>query len=346
MGKKLQSQPRISREELEILLNQKITIDKIGEIFGVVNRTIHEWMKYYGLRAIINRTDHITKKQIKELVDKRLCTREIGKILGIAKCTANKLVKKFGLETNPPKGNDVTSAQVQALIDKNCTYNQLYRQLKISPQKLDKILQENNLEIKAVGRYDDLKWAIRDDWDKMSKEYKEGAAFADISIKYKIDKVRLRKAQKMGLFYILTPKEMDARHNVFGKAGISYPEKFFRKQLENTDFLRHYRIGRYEIDLYDPNKKLALEIDGEQHYSQEKRVRHDIKRNNFLNSKGVTVIHVRWNKFVKLSEDEKYLLIYYIVHEHEKIINNECVKVFYPENAKPVPQDLLEVRAA
>ena len=54
-------------------------------------------------------------------------------------------------------------------------------------------------------------------------------------------------------------------------------------------FRRQRVIGRYIVDFYCSEKNLAIEIDGSQHYEEENIIK-DMKRTEFLRSKGVTVL--------------------------------------------------------
>lgn len=56
-----------------------------------------------------------------------------------------------------------------------------------------------------------------------------------------------------------------------------------------VNFTRQYRIGEYIVDFYAPSIKLAIEIDGGQHY-EEKGREYDRCRTEELNKKGVTVL--------------------------------------------------------
>ena len=49
-------------------------------------------------------------------------------------------------------------------------------------------------------------------------------------------------------------------------------------------------IGNYIIDFYCASKKVAIELDGSQHYSDE-GIDYDAQRTEFLNSQGISVLH-------------------------------------------------------
>lgn len=62
----------------------------------------------------------------------------------------------------------------------------------------------------------------------------------------------------------------------------------FLKKLPIT-VRRQYNIENYIVDFYIPERKLVIEIDGEQHYKQEHK-KDDIKRDENLKEKGIVVL--------------------------------------------------------
>jgi len=61
------------------------------------------------------------------------------------------------------------------------------------------------------------------------------------------------------------------------------------KQLDGERFLRQYSIGHFVVDFYCPKYKLAVELDGEVHFTDEAEA-YDKERTEFLNSVGVRVL--------------------------------------------------------
>ena len=65
------------------------------------------------------------------------------------------------------------------------------------------------------------------------------------------------------------------------------------------DFLRNYELkftrqkifGKYILDFYCAQIKLAIELDGSQHYDEEAE-RHDLERTKYLSEYGVKVIRI------------------------------------------------------
>ncbi|MEI7750011.1 MAG: endonuclease domain-containing protein [Candidatus Moraniibacteriota bacterium] len=55
-----------------------------------------------------------------------------------------------------------------------------------------------------------------------------------------------------------------------------------RRQINGLRFLRQHPLGKYIVDFYCPSEKLAIEIDGGQHYESGESVGKDRERDNFL----------------------------------------------------------------
>lgn len=76
------------------------------------------------------------------------------------------------------------------------------------------------------------------------------------------------------------------------------------RQIKGVKFNRQYGIGRYILDFYCPKAKIAIELDGNQHYIEE-GLEYDEVRTKFLNSLGIKVLRFK-NKEV-IEEIEKVI---------------------------------------
>jgi len=70
------------------------------------------------------------------------------------------------------------------------------------------------------------------------------------------------------------------------------------KQFLWLKFRRQHSIWRYVLDFYCPEKKLAIEIDGENHFEEVQREYDDI-RTEFLNSAWIKVVRYRNEDIMK-----------------------------------------------
>ncbi len=61
------------------------------------------------------------------------------------------------------------------------------------------------------------------------------------------------------------------------------------KQVDGRKFRRQFSVENYILDFYCPSEKLAVELDGADHYT-EAGSEYDEERTRFLNSRGIKVI--------------------------------------------------------
>lgn len=81
----------------------------------------------------------------------------------------------------------------------------------------------------------------------------------------------------------------------------SYPEEWFMKVLKNEfgfveskDYKREYPFYRYSLDFAWPNKKVCIEIDGEQHQRFQEQKNRDIKKDELLKKEGWVELRKSW----------------------------------------------------
>lgn len=72
------------------------------------------------------------------------------------------------------------------------------------------------------------------------------------------------------------------------KAEVILWSKLKGRKLQDYKFRRQHSIGNYIVDFYCPKLKIALEIDGESHYTEKGKAR-DKKRSTYLNNLGISV---------------------------------------------------------
>lgn len=97
---------------------------------------------------------------------------------------------------------------------------------------------------------------------------------------------------------------------------VSYPEEYFMEVFKELPVEYNYQVGLYQLDFAIPERKVYVEIDGEQHYTDEKIIEHDRERTEKLNALGWNCLErVRWSNYKKLSEEEKEAYC-------KKLINN------------------------
>lgn len=61
------------------------------------------------------------------------------------------------------------------------------------------------------------------------------------------------------------------------------------KQLDGRKFCRQHRVDKYVLDFYCSSEKIAIELDGEHHFTDEGLV-YDEKRTKYLNALKIRVL--------------------------------------------------------
>lgn len=88
----------------------------------------------------------------------------------------------------------------------------------------------------------------------------------------------------------------------------SYAEEYFDKIFITAE--KQYRVNKYALDYAWPEKKVYIEVDGEQHYT-EAGLEHDrIRTENLMNEGWKLLKRIRWSEYQKLSKLEKEKEVY------------------------------------
>jgi very-short-patch-repair endonuclease len=93
-----------------------------------------------------------------------------------------------------------------------------------------------------------------------------------------------------------------------------YSEKYFKEvfEKENVDLKFHLDVSIYELDFYNEEIKLCVEIDGSQHYVDKRIIQSDIRRTEYLEKLGWKVFRIRWSDFKRKPITEKIEVIQYL----------------------------------
>ena len=89
------------------------------------------------------------------------------------------------------------------------------------------------------------------------------------------------------------------------------------RQICGLRFRRQFSVGPYILDFYCPEIRLAIELDGQQHFSEE-GARHDFIRDKYLNNQNITVVRLENMAVTKLQT----AMIDYITDCANRLKNN------------------------
>jgi len=104
------------------------------------------------------------------------------------------------------------------------------------------------------------------------------------------------------------PDKVPYKLNHYSK-GKSYAEQYWKIILEshNIEFIEEYPIGLYSLDFAIVDKKVDLEIDGDQHHLDKRIVESDKRRDSYLECNGWSVIRIKWSDYKKICNKKDYI---------------------------------------
>lgn len=183
------------------------------------------------------------------------------------------------------KINDINWKEVQLFYNNDktwrdiCEYFNISQNLIISAKKLGLFISRSKSESISIS--------LRKTPRKHSEETKK-----------KISEIRKKYLQE-------NPDKVPYKLNHSSKE--SYPEKYFTEVFgnEGIEVVKSFNIGIYELDFCILDKKIDIEIDGSQHYYDEKIVESDKRRNKFLEDNGWDIIRINWSDYQKLGFEYK-----------------------------------------
>lgn len=146
-------------------------------------------------------------------------------------------------------------------------------------------------------------------WCKQNPNYLENKKKSGLSNKgRKMSEEQKNKISQSRKKYLMENPHM-VPYKLNHSSKISYPERYFLRVLRG--FIFQYKVPGtlYEIDFANPDKKIAIEIDGDQHYLDEKMIEHDTKRDSILKELGWETMRIRWSHYRALDEKERKMII-------------------------------------
>lgn len=98
----------------------------------------------------------------------------------------------------------------------------------------------------------------------------------------------MERSTKISNLEKLKDKRQDLRNNPTSPESLLW-QRLKGKQLSGFKFRRQHSIGNFIVDFYCSERKLAVEIDGDSHFSDSGKS-YDIIRTEYLNKMGISVI--------------------------------------------------------
>lgn len=105
---------------------------------------------------------------------------------------------------------------------------------------------------------------------------------------------------------VLKPRRKDLRNRATAAENLLW-KHLKRSQLQGFKFVRQYSVGPYILDFYCPKARLAIELDGSQHATDDGKT-YDRERLDFIKDRDIRILRF-WNNAVLKDPEEVILRI-------------------------------------
>lgn len=143
---------------------------------------------------------------------------------------------------------------------------------------------------------------------RLSERYKRGELIPVWKGKHLSEETKkkisesMKRSQKEGKAYNIGQSRWNNEHSRSEKWLINVLKNEFN-QFENIDYKTEMSFYRYALDFAWPEKRICIEIDGNQHLYDEKQIERDKEKDKLLKEEGWKELRIKWGYIVKNTQD-------------------------------------------
>ena len=239
------------------------------------------------------------KEQLQVFLNNGLSLNRISKIVGKAPSTIKYWINKYGLEIVP----NTICPVCRKVIEKKGYSRHVPKCNGLGPRR-SRTKYHGKKGGWNAGLTKDTSDIIRKYSDKFRHDYQTGKIVPSGTGRKPSKHTRAKISESLKKFYTEHPERVPYKRNHSSKE--SYPEKYFRELFENEkiDLKQYKQIGRYELDFYNEQKKIYVEIDGDTHL-QPKVIIIDNEKDQYLHTHGWKGLRIKWRDWQKKDTIEK-----------------------------------------
>jgi len=203
--------------------------------------------------------------------------------------------------------------EIQKYYDDNHTWRDVIENFKMSDKTLSKYIKKGLFKTRT-----------RSEANSLSYKKKPRTLSNETKNKISIGRTKYLKEHPEKVPYLL---------NHYSK-GPSYPERYFDEIFEGKfKYEKYLQLSLYHLDFAITNKKIAIEIDGDQHHLDKKIVESDTRKDTYLIENCWDIIRIKWSDYQKLTREEKEKYISDLLNYINNLSNNKP-EIEYKDNSK------------
>ena len=266
-----------TKDELtQLYITQRLSIAKISDIYNVSAQTIHTYLKKHDIKprnpseARLKGKTLPTKESLEQLyITQMLTTKEIANMYNVGSSTISSLLKKYDIKTRDSssaklKGKSLpTKKELEYLyIDKKLTPQEIADRYGVSVSVIRKYVKKYNIPSRSISQAH-LKGKTLPSIMELENLYvKERLSGAEIAKIYGVNESTIHR-------YL---KRCGIGVRSFNISTIEHRISDFINSV-NVNFIQTARtiINPYELDIYIPSHKFAIEFNGVYWHSEQYR---------------------------------------------------------------------------
>lgn len=305
------SKIHIDKSELKSLLESGMSVRDTAKHFGVAKNTIQSRIREYGIK----RKPKLSREIIENELPKFYKIMDFANHYGFNPRTVSTYITRHNIDYKLK--SDVLLENKEWLYEQYVTQNktlvQLENELQVSRKRINEYIRKHKIPKKP--RYKEKVWFV--DENKVIKLAKQGLTSKEIAIQSGCSEEYIRQIQiKNNL-----PRLEGVNRSSHEKELCKYLDSLGIKYETNKKGI----IGKYEIDVWIPSHKLAIEINGV-YWHSEKFVKNDYHytKRKLAEDNGIRLIQIFEDTWI----DKKDIVLSHISHclglSTKKIYARKC----------------------
>ena len=320
---------KVDESTLKKLIEQGLTYEEVAEKTGLKVNTVANKARKLGLKKPVSRISQVSYRELFILyIKKGWSEDEIGELFGCSRATVGRRLHELGIDESMREYPTFTDAQVRYLyLEQGLRQTEVAKELGV-PERLVKE-RINKLHIRRLSP-----WAHITDEMLREMYVKKGMNIPEIVKELQVPtSVVTSRIYRLNLTSERTPEEHVKSVNR------SYQNSVTRSKGETeiegmypTEFINDHDVIGWELDLWYPEKRVAIEYNGEYwHSTALKKPGKHIAKATICEDSGIHLINI-FERFWK-NKDMKAKIL--------NILNNELA----PEKLREVKGVIREVES-
>lgn len=281
---------KVDENTLKKLIKQGLTYEEVSEKMGLKANTVANKARKLGFKKPVSRISQVSYRELFILyIKKRWSENEIGELYNCSRTTVSGKLHELGINENMREYPTFTDAQVRYLyLEQGLNQYEVAKKLEV-PERLVKE-RINKLHIRRLSP-----WAHITDEMLREMYVEKGMNVPEIVKELQIpNSVVSSRIYRLNLTSERTPEEHIKSVNRSYQNSVTMSKGEIEiEEMYPTEFINDHDVIGWELDLWYPEKRVAIEYNGEYwHSSALKKPGKHIAKTTICEDNGIHLINI------------------------------------------------------